>query len=911
MKKHKIFGIGITIFIVSIILSINSNAKAFSCSMPDGSTKTYSSSLEHAKYKSDIAKYCSGWTTDDALKSYYDLKLIEIDEDTYKVKMGKNRKDEFKITDVSGNGSGVGGIIKYKYGKDEEKPVIKTSSTNVSVKLELVKAENRYRFCISNDNKATNRVPKCHKKDYMNVTSPITKVTIKLSQEKYGSVVTGHPKRATSLINQTHRDVSAKLASMSHDFGGHEREFADQPAGTRKSKNSSGRIAVGTLTCDYNSKATSRKANGDYNYITTKYFNAKENTGEVKYYHYGKTKNITVCKPTCTEKVKVEYGPPVAAEAGLCFEYQVRVTSYVQCEPNFIHQEEPDTADFEWCMPHPVNEVWDGRWEFQGGPTEDFDSCINSCDGGKYTAKCSRKCYKEVYGSSSSKSKLTFNSNRNSSGEIVQMKEINTPLNQTYYNVGMGCYYSGRNDWPESGTKPAHFVKEADGGVHWSGGKRGGSVARWYYAYGYHTVAPVLTYIADANGFCRATNCDEGMHWYGCKADKYTTARLDDRHTQYDYDQTVKNWRSAMLQCAKEVKCENHVSTYTITLTGQTDTPLKFPENSTGKDKLSYNNSKNTNNLKETTILTPNKKKIEYINNNKLNPTDPDRSSQATENSHSCYYKPVDGVWYQAEWSFPGRWIQNKPRKVQYHSPTQSNTLLSNWRYEPDKYCTKKTSANVNKAWFNYFVTGKKCPSDSSIFATGNFNYNIKFSTRKFGHFKWNIDVSCFYAVNNKSITYDSNGCPPSTTERVETKGSDKRYISFKVIDNKDPLPDSSNRSTGFNWTSDAKSTTKNTQYRVDPITLLENIKNRKDSIYNESYSNQYLDYKFVLTPKQIRQLRSYAEDHKMTEFNGDFKIVKGVLTYYSSILGNTNYVSTSKRATRGCNNNGSGSSCE
>ena len=51
----------------------------------------------------------------------------------------------------------------------------------------------------------------------------------------------------------------------------------------------------------------------------------------------------------------------------------------------------------EVCTPTPIcNEV--SGFENQGGPTEEYDACIQSCDGGKYSQACSNKCYNEVYG---------------------------------------------------------------------------------------------------------------------------------------------------------------------------------------------------------------------------------------------------------------------------------------------------------------------------------------------------------------------------------------------------------------------------------------------------------------------------------------------------------------------------------
>ena len=36
----------------------------------------------------------------------------------------------------------------------------------------------------------------------------------------------------------------------------------------------------------------------------------------------------------------------------------------------------------------------------KGGPNDDFDACVSSCDGGKYTQSCINSCYNTVYGSS-------------------------------------------------------------------------------------------------------------------------------------------------------------------------------------------------------------------------------------------------------------------------------------------------------------------------------------------------------------------------------------------------------------------------------------------------------------------------------------------------------------------------------
>ena len=105
------------------------------------------------------------------------------------------------------------------------------------------------------------------------------------------------------------------------------------------------------------------------------------------------TGNSLKCKVKCQEAVIVEYGPPVGVKAGSCFQYKVKVTSRVSC--NMSQAPEKPPTDNEVCTPAPT--CFHGSSSYrQGGPSEDYDKCINECDGGKYTSKCSKKCYESV-----------------------------------------------------------------------------------------------------------------------------------------------------------------------------------------------------------------------------------------------------------------------------------------------------------------------------------------------------------------------------------------------------------------------------------------------------------------------------------------------------------------------------------
>ena len=53
----------------------------------------------------------------------------------------------------------------------------------------------------------------------------------------------------------------------------------------------------------------------------------------------------------------------------------------------------PTEADKPYCLPAPWCYNKYLGWIRQAGPTEEFESCVEKCDGGKYTSECNNKCY--------------------------------------------------------------------------------------------------------------------------------------------------------------------------------------------------------------------------------------------------------------------------------------------------------------------------------------------------------------------------------------------------------------------------------------------------------------------------------------------------------------------------------------
>ena len=176
-------------------------------------------------------------------------------------------------------------------------------------------------------------------------------------------------------------------------------------------------------------------------YVNKKYLYASESHDiTANYtYHYNASSEVskttqTSCKVTCEEGVVVEYGPPVASKAGLCFQYKIKVTSNVRCYMS-AKPEKPTVPGL--CTPAPVCVTKAGVAYRQGGPNDDYDSCVKECDGGKYSKECSKKCYKKVYGNTTSTSKTATSLNSYST----------TKLDLNDYSLGAcqalndgGCY---------------------------------------------------------------------------------------------------------------------------------------------------------------------------------------------------------------------------------------------------------------------------------------------------------------------------------------------------------------------------------------------------------------------------------------------------------------------------------------
>lgn len=633
--------------------------------------------------------------------------------------------------------------------------------------------------------------------------------------------------------------------------------------------------------------------NKDYFYTTS-----SQTTEKITYtYNYavGNTKTETqdACKKTCEEVVKVEYSAPITTKAGQCIDYKVKVTSYVKCEADFIAPQ-PKTEN-TYCSPAPtctnISNVQSKKT--QAGPTEDFDNCIKDCDGGKYTEECSLKCYDEIY-NTQEETKLSLNYSTSkvtnlSTKSDYTLKEC-LKDNKDYY----GCYgynssqinwYSNIN-YDENGNKLT---------TNWNNKY---TLGRWYLDkvftntpipnYNYNSGGYDITgitdtctdtycgsYVSDNNGFYREnTNgslCSDSCEWD--KTSCTSTQYLNPGTIVADAKKNQEVYEKAKTQCMAETTCSQKTSEYIVSIKYDT-------KDSKGKVTVEEISFPNTKSSSENNKLTANAK------NTKL------EKESVIKNYSGCYKQDDSNNSYMTELSFKGTYINNKTGEITYQKPSNP----TDWYFENNKVCLPLNIETVNEKWLDWKTqkekskyTEKQVEKELEGKSNTSNGYNIKADIENFGYFGWNFNINCFYAVKNDN----SNKSDSTSLNNYVVKTIDRTKIFSDKI--------------GFNWTNKAKITSlKNANYLVDPEILISEIENNASSMYNEE---EYLDYKFYLTPEKIKEIKEYNKKYKYGQWNGTIKEINGINSYSSNLFRGKDAILTEengsvlKKGTEGVNN--------
>ena len=692
----------------------------------------------------------------------------------------------------------------------------------------------------------------------------------------------------TLVKNAIDSNFTLNMTPVENNLGEFEGEFnfaknqAHSQGGDHYHENTSPGINTGTLRCNYR-KIRTKKDQG-YEYVNKDYYYASQSTpfyATYTYNHEGEAPEVRtehVCTRKCEEAVIVEYGPPEAAIAGFCIEYQVKITSRVKCYLDGGISGPPSQGPVCQPVPHCVH---DNGWEAtQAGPSDEFDRCISSCDGGKYTQSCSNKCYKKVYGKSTSK-KLSFIERDNN------VKKLAVESNGRY-------------------------TRSSDGSIVWEGT----GYARWYIDHEYgRTASDEWKFGADAGGFKRKDiqgGCNGRCSHIGCPGGVYLNAST----AQEDYSRNISQYNNAVAQCKAAATCKTHTSTVTI--------EAKNPTTGIYDGKTSYQESvvsSQSNNLSQKK-LTP-----VLANNGCYNGSEARNWYQLEWSFPGTWINNKTGEISYKE-KDTNTWHKERDKFCLPLNAKNVNTNWWNW-YMSLKNPGNSTNNSGSYTSKLYKSTCKDITNTAALstIAGNNLDYNIKASARDFGYFKWNFNIECFYAVNDGSDITNTK----KENEKYCTNSPDA-YVT-RPITNKDMFPSTEEGSSGitnpaetgripgYNWTESA-SIIKSTDYAVNPKELIKKIQDTKDKIYNDDAT--YLDYEFYLTPSDLRAIKSYGSKSKSSYSDWDASAIRyhkdsgikgsGIYAYSSPLFRGNGPLATSGAARKlgvvACNNQARSGSC-
>ena len=581
-----------------------------------------------------------------------------------------------------------------------------------------------------------------------------------------------------------------------------------------------------------------------------------------------KSKTLS-CELECQESVTVEYGPPVAIKAGLCFQYRVKVTSRVYCWVS-KKPEEPDHPT-GYCTPGPTC-YHSGVAYRQGGPTDEFEKCVKECDGGKYTQKCSNKCYEKVYG----KAINQYEIKKTASGALEACAK-----DSGYH----GCYYRNSKKgaihwWGQSGS----FGK-------YRGGTGNFAPGRWYEEHpGSWGLSTSVYYVPRNDGFYRADHgtgyCLDSCNWSGCAWNKYLNPGQADK----DWESNKTIYNEAIKKCEAKATCNTTTTTYEISAAyyraknekGDTERiVVHFPYS--GPDDVKLNRKIDADGATNPDKLTTCDKKP---NNNAEVMA---RKKSTIFDYGMCYGEscPTDKIGYMTAWTFPGSYENIKTGEFSYNPQYSGDEA---WDEYKDRFCVPKDALSINSYWYQWYFHqvektntseyDKLCltPAAKKIISSSTYKddskhpieYNIYARTKKFGYFKWNFDIRCFFAIDKGDNSDPTGQKTTLITDGNKDKCQPTEYRVRTVTttdlfpDGKDSSGATKERSIGYNWKDEASLAKQSLpeSYKVSPSTTLATIQKTGNDIYKEpagsAKSSKYIDYEFTLTPELLRKIKTY-----------------------------------------------------
>ena len=680
-----------------------------------------------------------------------------------------------------------------------------------------------------------------------------------------------------------------------------------------------------------------------------------------KYYTKHQEVKNDACQVDCIEQLQVTYDPPVATKAGMCFQYKVTVRSKVSCKTELKNDIKWPSGNANICDYSPICSGNDQ--ETQAGPNEEFDSCINKCDNGKYSQKCINKCYKEIYEKKKTKNtetniKKTSNNNTSNSATVIKLAKSS---NDEYYNIEgcknnqqiqknvetcakkfyklkqrepMGSYVLEKNspDWydykwnPDNGIDKTSWEPSKDSWIESI--KRSSPYYFRSYSVALRTIQSFFgvnngtngygearTYIIDNNGIKRQRTahykCEETC---GFKISSSPNCVSTSQQLEEYYTTAFDNIYDQLSDCTSKAECKSGVvSSFNIGVDYDKEDVTTGKENS-GNNSWEATNKSGTGTSDMDNIGTdknPAGSKKMFIPITVEDEQQKNRGNRDLETSNNngingtCYGKDNASYWqhYKTTITFPGTWINLKSGKRIFGEP--SSIEKDYLREKENYYCTGYDYKPVNETWWDWKVNNVGDIQNITVEKPDN----IKAKIENFGKYNWSLNLNCFYGLSNEVTKCVGPTCKPSCSGG-ECSTTIKN-IKMRAVDQQDLFAGRSNDKVGFNWTSAAQdqvaltaSNSNAKSYGVDPGKYAEILQKQAKNNSEIAYSGT-ADYSLHLTRDNITELRKYVKENGYTSYQGDggnpYREVEGIELYFytSGILDKAKYTTNFKKNTK------------
>ena len=589
----------------------------------------------------------------------------------------------------------------------------------------------------------------------------------------------------------------------------------------------------------------------------------------------------------CTEELYLEYDTPKAVQAGAGFSYEATAIVKRTCQPIQISQ--PILKDE--CQ-YGI-ECWGGPTNHTGqsgaGPNQDFDDCIDTCDQGTYTQECINSCYQKVYknnklSSISIKPESTFlkSTNTESYQAIFVAQNSRTKIGGTKENrgnphtlnpVSSECVVSGNSNsgwWQEN-----HNNETGEGPC--------GITCDATSCTSEHDVN--FVYLDSSNG----TSEDEATKCY--EVFRSGTDCVDDPTGEF-YNEVTDSYLEykdvlSAIQKVDPDKLKNEIYTMTIDEKYNTNDIIQTVFSNTGSGNRIY--SSETDDVKRNENTGTNVVIAAVSNDTDLSGLNSEERSGVRDGLSTDSYTltrtinlKIGAAYITRDGSFNNdKGALDSAKDVVYNTTVELTDTEKDKNYlyfgPYNKYFTSfatKLGINNYKTWPYYDET---IPLSKS---TAEYEKNIKVELQNIG--TWNqwgkvsnndsVDIQCFYGTSP-----DDCGliCPFDDDKSL----GGIQYI-FRPIELTDVFPN--NRDPRFNWTGTiindtatgaaiSKNSSRSFYYGaedVNPDALTSVIQNKGKSIYDVTVDSSEVDYEFVLTKENIRNIRDYNKHVK--DYNND-----------------------------------------